>query len=474
MVHKAIIIGGAVGGSVAIVLVVMLAFPNLFIPDRIQVEEGDSINDILAKYQQLVSEIFPDNWNFLTFPEKEQIKEDLDLLEQELMDELNNSTLTEDPDDPFELPDPTDPCATTVTCEDDPEEFEDPPCSAGFSFDTVLNMCVLDVIDDIIPDIPSPFVPTTSFTLRSFGILTDSDGVETPAFQTFDIPLQSLIGTGGEILDLGKVAISFNGLTQETEKIVATGTLKVLLNNNIVNSKPLSGLSTNGTGDVNIEIAGLEFFEQDFDYLSGFSGTGLNTLAFDVADFMVTTGTTANNTQVFRSLQDLRVFSLDFDFNQGRNTIIDTSGNAVTVPIADGSIEVCAESRAQKIDNVETKFIPDTPASVLVMAGGITVINAFTVSPPDPQVGSGTYAVPVNCKKEIGIPRDTEITVIIDCCNFGTGNNNKVSGAPSITFTVPEGGKAYKMETFVKGITDLDHYWISNFGATHARNTPYN
>jgi hypothetical protein len=189
---------------------------------------------------------------------------------------------------------------------------------------------------------------------------------------------------------------------------------------------------------------------------------------------MVTTGTNENNTQVFRSLQDLRVFSLDFDFNQGRNTIIDSSGKAVTVPIADGSIEVCAESRAQLISSVETKFIPDTPKSVIVMAGGITVINAFTVSPPDPQVGAGTYAVPVNCKKEIGIPRDTEITITIDCCNFGTGNNNKVSGAPSITLTVPEGGKAYKMETFVKGITDLDHYWISNFGATHARNTPYN
>jgi len=456
LVHKAIIIGGAVGGSVAIVLVVMLAFPNLFIPDRIQVEEGDSINDILAKYQQLVSEIFPDNWNFLTFPEKEQIKEDLDLLEQELMDELNNSTLTEDPDDPFELPDPTDPCATGLECEDDPEEFEDPPCSAGFSFDTVLNMCVLDIIDDIIPDLPNPFEPTTSFTLRSFGILTDSDGVESPAFQTFDIPLQSLIGTSGEILDLGKVSISFNGLTQETEKIVATGTLKVLLNNNIVNSKPLSGLSTNGTGDINIEIAGMEFFQ------------------LDVADFMVTTGTTANNTQVFRSLTDLRVFSIDFDFNQGRNTIIDSSGNAVTVPIADGSIEICAESRAQRISNVETKFIPDTPKSVIVMAGGITVINAFTVSPPDPQVGSGTYAVPVNCKKELGIPRDTEITITIDCCNFGTGNNNKVSGATSFTLTTPEGGEALQVQTFVKGITDLDHYWISDFGATHARNTPYN
>ncbi len=474
MVHKAIIIGGIVGGTIAITFFILLAFPQLFIPDRIQVEEGDSINDILAKYQQLVSEIFPDNWNFLTFPEKEQIKEDLDLLEQELMDELNNSTLTEDPNDPFELPDPVDPCATGLECEDDPTEFEPTVCSAGFTFNELLDMCVLDVVDDILPDLPNPFEPTSSFTLRSFGILTDSDGVETPAFQTFDIPLQSLLGTSGEILDLGKVSISFNGLTQETEKIVATGTLKVLLNNNIVNTKPLSGLSTNATGDINIEIAGMEFFQQDFDDLSGIQATGLNTLAFDVADFMVTTGTTANNTQVFRSLVDLRVFSIDFDFNQGRNTIIDSSGKAVTVPIADGSIEICAESRAQKINNVETKFIPDTPKSVLVQAGGITIINAFTVSPPDPQVGSGTYAVPVNCKKEIGIPRDTEISITIDCCNFGTGNNNKVSGARTFTFTTPEGGEALQVQTFVKGITDLDHYWISDFGATHARNTPYN
>ncbi len=102
MVRRVIIIVGVVGGIIALTFGILLAFPQVFIPDRIQVEEGDSINDILAKYQQLVSEIFPDNWNFLTFPEKEQIKEDLDLLEQELMDELNNSTLTEDPDDPFQ------------------------------------------------------------------------------------------------------------------------------------------------------------------------------------------------------------------------------------------------------------------------------------------------------------------------------------------------------------------------------------
>jgi len=474
LVRKVILAVIVVGVIIGATFGILLAFPQLFIPDRLQVMEGDSINDILAKYQQLVSEIFPDDYDLLKFPEQEQISDDLALLEQELMDELNNATLTEDPTDPFQLPEPTDPCATGLTCEDDPTMFEDPPCSAGFTFNELLAMCVLDIIDPILPDIPSPFTPTSSFTLRSFGVLTDSDGVETPAFQTFDIPLQSLIGTSGEILDLGKVGISFNGLTQETGKIVATGTLKVLLNDNVVTTKPLSGLSTNATGDVNIEIAGMEFFNQNFDSLTGFSATGLNTLAFDVADFMVTTGTTLNNTQVFRSLQDLRVFTLDFDFNQGRNTIIDASGNAVTIPIADGSITLCADSRAQRIDNVETKFIPDTPKSVMVEAGGVVIINAFTVSPPDPQVGSGNYAVPSNCKKEMGIPRDTVIDITVTCCNFGTGNTNPVSGVQTFTITTPEGGKSFTLDAFVTGITDLDHYWLSNFGVTHARNTPYN
>lgn len=477
MVHKAIIIVGAVAGTIAIILFVLLAFPQLFIPDRIQVEEGDSINDILGKYQQLVSEIFPDNWNFLTFPEQQAIKDDLDLLEQEVMDEINNSTLTEDPNDPFQLPEPTDPCATGLECEDDPTQFEDPLCSAGFTFDELFGGCVLDALADItdpIEGLLDPFAPTASFQLRSFAVLTDSSGNETPEFQTFDIPLQSLIGTTGEILDFGKVSISFNGITEETEKIVVSGSLNVLLNDGFITGKQLSGLSINGSGTIPIKVGGGDQFVLNIEDLDNFKSSGLNTIAFDVADFVATTGSTENNTQVFRSMTDLRVFSIDFDFNEGRNTIIDASGQAKTVPIADGSIEICAESRGQRLNNVETKFIPDTPSSVMVEVAGQAIINGFTVSPPDPQIGSGTYSVPVNCKKETGIPRDTTIVITVACCNFGTGNSNKVSGTESFTVIVPESGKAYMLDYFVKGVTDLDHFSTSNFGHSHARNTPYN
>jgi len=477
MVHKAILIGGAVAGSVAIVFVVLLAFPQFFIPDRIQVEEGDSLNDILAKYQQLVSEIFPDNFENLEVPIQEEIQKDLDLLEQELMDELNNATLTEDPNDPFQLPDPTDPCATGLECEDDPTQFEDPLCSAGFTFDELFNGCILDPLADILDPIEGlldPFAPTSTFTLRSFAVLADSSGNETPQFQTFDIPLQSLIGTGGEILDFGKVSISFNGITEETEKIVVSGSLNVLLNDGFITGKQLSGLSINGSGTIPIKIGGGDQFVQNIEELDSFKSSGLNTLAFDVSDFVATTGTTENNTQVFRSMQDLRVFSIDFDFNQGRNTIIDASGQAKTIPIADGTIEICAESRGQRIDNVETKFIPDTPSSVMIEADGQVIINGFTVSPPDPQIGSGNYQVPTNCIKKSGIPRDTTIVITVDCCNFGTGTSNRVSASQSFTVIVPESGIAYKIDNFVKGITDLDHFWTSNFGISHARNTPYN
>lgn len=477
MVHKAILIGGAVAGSVAIIFVVLLAFPQIFIPDRIQVQEGDSINDILAKYQQLVSEIFPNDFEFLKFPEQQQISDDLALLEQELMDELNNATLTEDPNDPFQLPEPTDPCATGLTCEDDPTQFEDPLCSAGFTFDELFGGCILDPLADILDPIEGlldPFAPTSTFTLRSFAVLEDSSGNETPQFQTFDIPLQSLIGTGGEILDFGKVSISFNGVTEETEKIVVSGALKVLLNDGLITSKQLSGLSINGSGTIPIKIGGGDQFVQNIVDLDSFKSTGLNTIAFDVENFVATTGTTENNTQVFRSIQDLRVFSIDFDFNQGRNTIIDASGQAKTVPIADGTIEICAESRGQRILDVETKFIPDTPSSVKVDVEGVTIINGFTVSPPDPQIGSGNYQVPTNCIKKSGIPRDTTIVITVVCCNFGTGSTNQVSDTKTHTLIVPESGKAYVLDNFVKGITDLDHYWTSNFGQSHARNTPYN
>ncbi len=80
MVRKVILVVIVVGAIIGITFGVLLAFPQFFIPDRIQVQEGDSINDILAKYQQLVSEIFPDNWDLLKFPEQKQISDDLALV----------------------------------------------------------------------------------------------------------------------------------------------------------------------------------------------------------------------------------------------------------------------------------------------------------------------------------------------------------------------------------------------------------
>lgn len=469
--NKVILIAVIVGGGAAIIILGPLFdedFPiNIYkIPDKINFDENTTFNEILIQYQALVDQLFDPNFENLSEAEQQSIVNQLQALEFELQRLSTDVNFVIDPNQP--LPNvPTVPPNNML--ETDPNMFEPPlECAVGFTLDEEQGFCFPDTFEDI-------FDPTDpeeiKFVLSSVVTLEDSNGNRIEDSGVFNIPL-SLLGLGGEILDLGKVEIDLTGLTEDDliESYTLSGNLEVILNGNVIEEKTISGSGLPIDRVLNPLIDGSDIFIKEFSTITGIT-TGINTLSFNVTNFQAKTGVGADES-VFISINDLEIYSVDFDNNLARNTVTDSSGQVVTVPIADGTIKVCAESVGIKISGVEYIYIPDVPSFVSVMVGETTVVPAFTNQPPLPQFGTGTYSVPTSCTTMGGIPRDTSISIVVACCNFGTGNENKASSTKITILTTPQTGKNFNLDSFVSGRDDLRHYWLSDFGLSYTRNTP--
>jgi len=463
---KIILIAVIAGGSVAILLLGPLLtedFPiNVYeIPDKLQTDENTTYNELLIQYQQLVDQLFDPNFENLSEAEQKSIVNQLQALEMELQEQV----LLLPPVDPTQpLPDVPQVPPTNML-EDDPMMFEPPPlCSVGFSFDPVSESCFPEFFDPIINPPPQG---TNFFTLSSNVTLEDSNGqrVNDPRF--FTIPF-SLFGTQGQILDLAKVEIDLRGITGGNQTYEINGNLEIILNNNVIDQKVISGSQVpDADGSVNPLIDGQDIFIQNFNTITGIA-SGTNTLSFNVTNFKATTGET-----VFTSLKDLEIYSVNFDNNLARNTVTDSSGKVVTVPIADGKITVCAESVGLKISGVEYIYIPDVPSAVQVqLVDGTIVVPAFQNPAPLPNLGGGTYSVPTSCTTKTGIPRDTPVQIVVTCCTFGTGSANKSPSTAIGVTTTPRSAIELTLDSFVSGRDNLKHYWFSNIGISHTRNTP--
>ena len=466
---KVILIAVIVGGGAAIIILGPFFdedFPiNIYkIADKIKVDKNTTFNEILIQYQALVDQLFDPNFENLSEAEQQSIVNQLQALELELKRLSGDVNFVIDPNQPL----PNVPTIPNVPLEDDPNMFEPPlECAIGFTLDEEQGFCFPDTFEDIF----DPTDPDVKFVLSSVVTLEDSNGNRVEDTGIFNIPL-SLLGLGGEILDLGKVEIDLTGLTESDliESYILSGNLEVILNGNVVEEKTISGSGLPIDRVLNPLIDGSDIFIKEFSTLSGIT-TGINTLSFNVTNFQAKTGVGADES-VFMSINDLEIYSVDFDNNLARNTVTDSSGQVVTVPIADGTIKVCAESVGIKISGVTYIYIPDVPSFVSVEVGGTTVIPAFSNPAPLPVLGSGTFSLPVSCTTMGGIPRDTTISIVVSCCNYGTGSANKASSTKITVVTTPQSSMEFNLDSFVSGRDDLRHYWISDFGLSYTRNTP--
>ena len=469
--NKVILIAVIAGVTVAIIILGPFFdedFPiNIYkISDKIKVDDNTTFNQILIQYQALVDQLFDPNFENLSEAEQRSIVNQLQALELELQRLSNDVNFVVDPNQPL----PNVPTIPNVPLEKDPDMFEPPlECAVGFTLDEEQGFCFPDTFEDIFPDDPTDDV---KFVLSSVVTLEDSNGNRVEDSGIFNIPALSLLGLGGEILDLGKVEIDLTGLTEEDliESYILSGNLEVILNGNVIEEKTISGSGLPIDRVLNPLIDGSDIFIKEFNTITGIT-TGINTLSFNVTNFQAKTGV-GEDESVFISINDLEIYSVDFDNNLARNTVTDSSGQVVTVPIADGTIQVCAESIGIKISGVEYIYIPDVPSFVSVMIGQTTVVPAFSNPAPLPVIGSGTYVVPTVCTTKGGIPRDTTISIVVACCNFGTGSENKASSTKITIVTTPQSSKTLHLDSFVSGRDNLKHYWISDFGLSYTRNTP--
>jgi len=470
--NKVILIAVIAGGVVAIIILGPFFdedFPiNIYkIADKIQVDDNTTFNEILIQYQALVDQLFDPNYENLSEAEQRSIVNQLQALELELQRLSTDANFVIDPNQPL----PNVPTVPNVPLEKDPDMFEPPlECAVGFTLDEEQGFCFPDMFEDIFPDDPTD--TDVKFVISSVVTLEDSNGNRVEDSGVFNVPLLSLLGLGGEILDLGKVEIDLTGLTESDliESYTLSGGLEVILNGNVIEEKTISGSGLPIDRVINPLIDGSDIFIKSFDTITGITN-GINTLSFNITNFEAKTGVGADES-IFKSINDIEIYSVDFDNNLARNTVTDSSGEVITVPIADGTIAICSESIGIKISGTEFIYIPDVPSFVSVEIGTTTIIPAFSNPAPFPVIGSGTFAVPTTCTTKSGIPRDTTISIVVACCNYGTGSENKASSTKIFIVKTPKTAKNFQVDNFVSGRDDLRHYWISDFGLSYTRNTP--
>ena len=237
---KVILIAVIVGGGAAIIILGPFFdedFPiNIYkIADKIKVDDNTTFNEILIQYQALVDQLFDPNFENLSEAEQQSIVNQLQALELELQRLSGDVNFVIDPNQPL----PNVPTIPNVPLEDDPNMFEPPlECAIGFTLDEEQGFCFPDTFEDIF----DPTDPDVKFVLSSVVTLEDSNGNRVEDTGIFNIPL-SLLGLGGEILDLGKVEIDLTGLTESDliESYILSGNLEVILNGNVVEEKTISG-----------------------------------------------------------------------------------------------------------------------------------------------------------------------------------------------------------------------------------------
>lgn len=484
-----------VGLSVVIVigLMVVVFFPNLLLPDRLEVDSTTSTQDLLDRYNILIrAYISGEEFSELDFPVREQILDEIDKLNEELAMDIEMTEL--DDTKPININENglSEPCITD--CGSSPE-LVNPCAGAGFIFVENLG-CVSEPIAEVIEVIEFTFdpllPPASTFEVLTRITLVDSSGDEFPETKRFDIPLTSLITRDGKILDLATVRVGLTGISDSSNPIKTQGTLNYKINRESIRGIPVvtTAVPNQITSAFDIKINNR--FEDTFSFQSIpnlMSGAFANTFEITLRDFKVTQGNVT-----FTQFDEVILYSLDFTFDQGLKTVIGSTGTALAIPITDGEFVFCTQvrkfdfgSEIKIVGGVTTTtpitytFIPDKPTSITVrMDTGMrdeetneiiynTIIPAFTVDLRDPSSKAGLADY---CEERNGIPRSSTIQFVVKGIDFGTGAGNQLQ-LPETIFEkkTGEGKPKFRLDCLSGDVDIVTHWCNSDFGFGHGRVT---
>ena len=480
---------------VATGVIVVFAFPNLLLPNRLEVDEDTTTQELLERYSTLIKAITSgEDFTKLTIPEREEIIDMVNELNDELEMDIEMTEIDPNEDLPFNEDALSEPCVSD--CQTSPEVIN--PCAgAGFVFDDNLG-CISEPIKEIIDEIELTFDPTSIAT--EFGVFTtitlvDSSNEEFIDEGKFNVPLTSLITRSGSILDLAKIKVRLTGVSDSINPIKATGTLNYKINGESIRGIPLvtTAVPNQITSAFEIKINNRLEDVFSFDTIPAdklMTGSFANTLDVTMRNFKIVQG---NST--FNEPTEIVLYSLDFTNNQGLKTVIGSTGKAIGVPIADGEIEFCAKVRnfnagedIRIVGGVTTStpivytFIPDKPNFITIrqdtgmrdeMTNEIvyeTIVPAFTVNLGD--VG-GNFGQRDFCETRNAIPRTSDIEIIVSGkMDFGTGTGNEIE-TPDMVFKIktPETQKKFLIQCVSGDVDFVVHWCNSDFNYGYGRDS---
>jgi len=481
------------GLSIVIVigLSVVVFFPNLLLPDRLEVDGTTSTQDLLDRYNALIrSYISGEEFSELDFPVREQIIDEIDKLNKELAMDIEMTEV--DPDKPLNINESglSEPCISD--CQNSPEVVN--PCAgAGFIFVENLG-CVSEPIAEIIEIIDDTFdpllPPATKFEVLTRITLVDSSGDKFEESDRFEIPITSLIARSGSILDLATINVRLTGISDSINPIKTEGTLNYKINGESVRGIPIvtTAVPNQITSAFDIKINNR--FEDTFSFqgLTGLmSGAFANNFEITLRDFKVIQGNIT-----FTQFGEVSLYDLDFTFDQGKKTVIGSTGTALAVPITDGEFVFCTQVRTFEVGvainviggevfetPINVIFIPDKPTSITVrMDTGMrdedtneiiykTIIDSFTVDLRDP---TSKARLADYCEERNGIPRSSTIQFVVKGIDFGTGTGNELQ-LPETIFQkkTGEGTPKFRLDCLSGDVDIVTHWCNSDFGFGHGR-----
>jgi len=471
--------------SIVIVAMVGIFSPFLFPPNNLMVDDDSTINSLYAQYDKAIRELLGQDFEKLTIPEKDAIKDMVKDLNEELEKDIMENNLNQT--DPIDIEDDNslvEPC--TGECLDALAIIN--PCEEGFIFTDNLG-CIPETLEGLADILDfDPLDPATEFKVISSIDLVDSNGQKFTNIVETDLPLTSLLTRTGEILDLGRIDIRLIGESDSRNPIEADGLLDIVLNGVSQRQFNLKQVATPNeiTSAFEIKIAGKSQESFSFAGLQDLvSGDFANNLQVNLRDFSIKQ---ANST--FFSPQDLTLYELDFDFDAGLNTVTGSSGTVGTVPIADGTIELCADARQTLVNGVQVDVQPDVPRSVTVqvplrdpngnqvLTDGVpqfsNVVTPLSVDINLQSIGTTRINLPTFCEKSSAvIPRSSQVQIVVSGIKCGTGTTPTCVDLPAQVFpqiTPENAGVAWKIECFVGGIAVINHWCTSNFVPDYSYN----
>jgi len=197
--------------------------------------------------------------------------------------------------------------------------------------------------DPVPPPVPDPIPPPDEkieklfpekFGIEAKIVLVDSSGVESERITTLPFILQTLLGTGGEILDLGEIQATFIGITDQEAKVDVVAKAIVLMNNQTIDTLELRQIGSTINNRIILDILSREGYVFDFPdnplVLRDNVQVGRNIFEIKIIESSAIVGE-GLDTKRFTHEGEFTVYRLEFDLDQEKRIVLDDQGNVIEV-----------------------------------------------------------------------------------------------------------------------------------------------